>query len=173
MKGESNYSIDKFGPVISVCFIVAHVYTFAGILNFWNNFDLLTIIFSTLHLIVPVYTLALSVYQAPFAQFIIYYFSSAVTTLASVLLALEAALLGLGLLAQGMSESASLGVFSGNFVSNILVIMGPFAAMTAFLQYEVIEYEKKEKPENHRLYEGKPEEAIEQDKLVLIVIDEA
>jgi len=109
------------------------VYTFAGILNFWNNFDIYTILFSTLHMIVPLYTLALSAYQAPFAQFIIYYFSSTVTTLASILLAVEAAMLGLGLLAQGMSESASMGMFSGNFVSNILVIMGPFAGMTAFL----------------------------------------
>lgn len=137
---------------------------------------MLTILFSSLHLTVPLYTLALSVYQAPFAQFIIYYFSSTVTTLASILLAVEAAMLGLGLLAQGLSESASMGVFSGNFVSNILVIMGPFAGMTAFLQYEIIKFEKQYQPENHRLYQGKtkePAEALEQDNLVLIVIDEA
>ena len=61
--------------------------------------------FSALHMTVPLYTIALSSYQAPLAQFIIYYFSSTVTSIASGLLAIEAALLGLGLLAQGVSET--------------------------------------------------------------------
>jgi hypothetical protein len=65
-----------------------------------------------------------------------------VTAIASILLAIEAAMLGLGLLAQGLSESPSLGVFSGNFTSNILVVMAPFAAMTGFLEYAIIRYEK-------------------------------
>ena len=109
-------------------------------------------IFSALHLSVPLYTIAFSTYQAPSAQFIIYYFSSTVTAIASILLAIETALLGLGLLAQGLSESASLGVFSGNFISNILVVMAPFAAMTGFLEYAIIRYEKQVEPEKHRLY---------------------
>jgi hypothetical protein len=152
VQANFNYTIDRFGPIISICYIVCHAYAFIIIMNFWNNFDILTMAFSGLHMTVPLYTIALSAYQAPLAQFIIYYFSSTVTTIASALLAIEAAFLGLGLLAQGTSETQSMGIFTGNFVSNILVVMGPFAAITAFLQYAVIKYEKDYKPEKHRLF---------------------
>ena len=99
MKADFDHTIDRFAPVISICYIVLHVYSFAFLMNFWNNLDPLTIAFSALHLSVPVYTIAFSTYQASAAQFIIYYFSSTVTAIASILLAIEAAILGLGLLA--------------------------------------------------------------------------
>ena len=99
VSADFDYVIDKFGPAVSLCYIVLHVYSFAVLLNFWNGFDALTIAFSAMHLSVPLYTIAFSSYQAPAAQFIIYYFSSTVTTIASILLAVEAAMLGLGLLA--------------------------------------------------------------------------
>ena len=50
-------------------------------------------------MIVPAYTVALSYYEIPFAQFIIYYFSSVVTTVANIILGLEAALTLMGLFA--------------------------------------------------------------------------
>jgi hypothetical protein len=140
VQADFNYTIFKFGPIVSICYIVCHVYTFIVLMNFWNNFDMLTLIFGTLHLTVPLYTIALSSYQAPIAQFIIYYFSSTVTTIASILLFIEAAILGLGLLAQGTNESESMGIFTGSFTSNVLVIMGPFAGMTAFLQIAIVKY---------------------------------
>lgn len=102
-------------------------------MDFWNRFDLFTMTLSFLHMLVPIYTIALSSYQAPIAQFIIYYFSSLITTIATILLSLEAALLCLGLIAQGLSDSQSMGIFTGNLVSNIIVIIAPFAGITAYL----------------------------------------
>ncbi len=58
----SNNSVYKFGPLISILYLVSHVYTFMYILNWWNNFDMLTMIFSALHIPVPLYTMALSYY---------------------------------------------------------------------------------------------------------------
>lgn len=99
-----NNSINKFGPVISLCYLIAHLYVFIYILDWWNNLDTLTIVFSALHLPVPLYAIALSYYQSALAQFIIYYFSSTITTLADVLLGIEAILTTLGLMAGALSE---------------------------------------------------------------------
>jgi hypothetical protein len=99
MVGDPNYTIDRFSPVVSLCYIAANLYAFGYIWNFWNGFDLLTLVYGILHLVMPVYSLALSAYQVPLAQFIIYYFSTTIQTFAFVLLFTDGALLCIGLLA--------------------------------------------------------------------------
>lgn len=100
---QANLPLYKFGPLLSLLYAVSNIYVFAYMLNFWNNFDAFTLILSLSHMIVPAYTVALSYYDFPFAQFIIYYFSSFVTTIANALLAIETGLTLLGLFAQSQS----------------------------------------------------------------------
>ncbi len=150
---QANLPLYKFGPLLSLLYTVSNFYVFAFMLNFWNNFDAFTLLFSFSHLFVPAYTVALSYYESSFAQFIIYYFSSIVTTLASALLALETGLTLLGLFAQSQSsQSPTMTLFSGTFVSNMTVILVPFAGMVMFLYYEIVRYEKEVKPQDTRLY---------------------
>ncbi len=135
---QANLPIYKFGPLLSLLYAFSNVYVFAFILNFWNNFDAFTLLLSVAHMIVPAYTTALSYYDLPFVQFIIYYFSSFVTTIANAILAIETALTLFGLFAQAQStQSATMSIFSGTFVSNMTVIIVPFAGMVLFLYYEI------------------------------------
>ena len=150
---QANLPLYKFGPLLSILYVVSNIYVFAFMLNFWNNFDSFTLILSFSHMIVPAYTVALSYYDIPIAQFIIYYFSSVVTTVANIILGLEAGLTLLGLFAQSQStQSLSMSIFSGTFVSNMTVILVPFAGIVAFLYYEINRYEKENKPQDTRLY---------------------
>lgn len=64
------------------------------------------LVFGCAHLIVPIYAAALSYYDSNLTQTIIYYFSSAVTTLATILLAAESLLALLGLFEAAMTENA-------------------------------------------------------------------
>jgi hypothetical protein len=96
---DLNYTLEKFAPLVSFSYIAMHLYTFGFLFNLWNSFDPLTLLFSFLHLLTPAYTLALSNYQAPLARFVAYYFSSTITSIAGLLLGVEAALACLGMLA--------------------------------------------------------------------------
>ena len=67
-------------------------------------------------------------------------------------------------------------IFSGTFVSNMTVILVPFAAMVAFLYYEIQRYEKENKPQDTRLYQPASStqlksESFNMDQLTLIIID--
>jgi hypothetical protein len=57
-----------------------------------------------------------------------------------MLLGLEAILVVLGMMAGALSESLSMSVYSGNFVGDLVVVMGPFAGMVAFLYFQIIKY---------------------------------
>jgi hypothetical protein len=85
--------------MLSILYTISNLYVFGWILNGWNSFDTFTVLFSMSHLLVPAYTFALSLSEHPTAQFVIYYFSSIVTTLANSLLAFETILTLLGLFA--------------------------------------------------------------------------
>jgi hypothetical protein len=61
---DYNNSVYRFGPIISICYLAANIYTFTMIFNYWNNFNGFMLAFSGVHLIVPVYTFALSFDQS-------------------------------------------------------------------------------------------------------------
>ena len=119
-----------------------NLYTFAVVYNLWNNFDVLVIVFSCLHLVVPVYTIALSFYQVPLAQTIIYYLSSGVVAYATVMLFFDGALSVLGLFIQALTEVPTMQITSSNLVTSMYTVFFPFAAMSAFLYYEIYRFQQ-------------------------------
>jgi hypothetical protein len=150
-----NLTLYKYAPLLSILYTISNFYVFGWILNSWNSFDTFTVLFSLSHLLVPLYTFALSLYEYPTAQFVIYYFSSVITTLANALLAFETGLTLIGLFAQTQSASSTtMSLFTSNFVNNMFVISIPFAGMTMYLYYMISQYEKVEKPQDTRLYQG-------------------
>jgi hypothetical protein len=90
-----NESIYRFAPMVSLSYALMNLYTFGFLFDQWNQYDPILLSFGMAHLLIPVYTLALSFDQVPLAQTIIYYFSSFVTTVANCLLFVD---VGIGLL---------------------------------------------------------------------------
>lgn len=135
-------SVYRFGPLVSVCYIAANLYTFATIFNMWNDFSLLMMAYSAVHLIVPVYTLLLSFDQSLTMQTIVYYFASTVKSIANGIIFLETCVLLLALFSQQLTENTSFAIRAGNLINNMGIILVPFVVMTGFLYYEVSIFRK-------------------------------
>lgn len=111
------------------------------------------IAFCLAHMLVPLYTIALSLLDSlPTTQLVVYYFSSTVKSLANTLIFLELAVLLMCFFAQSLTESTDFGIRSSNLISNLSLIVLPFLIMTGFLYYEVNRYQKEYNPAAKRLY---------------------
>lgn len=139
-------SLYRFGPLVSVCYTAANLYTFAWILNMWNDFSPLMIAYSAVHLIVPIYTFILSLDQYLSVQTIVYYFASTVKSIANGIIFLETCVLMLALFTQSLTENTSFAIRAGNLITNMGIIMVPFVVMTGFLYYEVSQFRKEHSP---------------------------
>ncbi|TNV77209.1 hypothetical protein FGO68_gene7632 [Halteria grandinella] len=175
-----NDSIYRFGPLVSVCYLAANVYTFAGIFNLWNNFNILMIAFSGVHLVVPVYTFVLSLDYNINMQTVVYYFASTVKSIANGLIFMETAALLLAFFTKQLTESTSFAVRADNLITNMVIVLVPFLVMTGFLHYEVALFRKEHAPQDHTLYatrDGKKSversvKTSDEDSIVLVVIDD-
>lgn len=174
-------SLYRFGPLVSVCYFAANVYTFAGIFNLWNNFNILMIVFSGVHLVVPVYTFILSMDYNISMQTVVYYFASTVKSIANGLILVESAALLLAFFTKQLTENTSFAVRADNLITNMAIVLVPFLVMTGFLHYEVSLFRKEHAPQDHTLYATKRggkknvERSVktsEEDSIVLVVIDD-